>query len=273
MNLEQLYAARQLASPLVYAKSGADASPAFCIQYVPDLGTGGAAATIALIQNSTMTVLVDAAAPTGADAIGTNGVIVTSAAANDTVGELQATFNAKAAYRFIRLGAIGSDAMSGILAKSASSCIGPNGLFFYFDGSVSKKIGIPFTGERFVDNGINGHQKDADNKNLCSINYFEWVSAVTVTNGTIKVYADDQTTPIGGEDLLFQAASFPTAGTRRKYGDENPSIPWITAPMGKRILVQIYTPSSTTGPVPTAISVHGQVAVSSGAYLVTEFDW
>lgn len=270
MDLQRHFHLRELASPIPVVIT-VDASPAFCLQYVPDGGTGGAAATAALVQNATMTMLVDAAAPTGADAIGTNGVIDTSNASYDTVGELQATFNATAAWRCYRIGAIGSTAMAGILAKSATSCIGANGLFFYFDGSASNLLGFAFSGERFVSNSLTGgHMKDADHECLNSLHYLKWASAVTITNGAINIYSDDQSTPTGGETLMF-TTSLPTAGTAREYGEANPAIPWITAKRGERLVVQISTPSGT--PTPTNLHAIGSTVVLSGAYIVDEVQW
>ena len=113
MNLAQIEEARALASPVNWAATvGIDTAPYFVVQYVPALGTGGAAATIALVTGGDMTFLVDGAAPAGLDAIGTAGVIDTSAATGDTIAELLGLINATSAWRAYAVGALFSCSVS-----------------------------------------------------------------------------------------------------------------------------------------------------------------
>ncbi|MHC4464894.1 MAG: hypothetical protein ACYS30_26215, partial [Planctomycetota bacterium] len=105
MHLKQVQEARALAKPIAHVFTGVDTFPAFVMQAVPNGGTGFTAATVAFVQGGDMTILVDAAAPAGADAIGTAGVIDTSAAAYDTCGELMDYINSKTPYRMYLVGA------------------------------------------------------------------------------------------------------------------------------------------------------------------------
>jgi hypothetical protein len=162
MYLKQILEARALASPVGWGINAVNTSPAFVVQYVPSLGTDGAAATIALIQDGAMTFLVDGVAPAGADAIGTAGVITTSAASYDTIGELVDYINSTQAWRAYIAAALRADGCETLQEKSAATCFTDNGLTFYWDTSAGIQHSAVISGEKFVNQGVGGYREDAD---------------------------------------------------------------------------------------------------------------
>lgn len=261
MYLKQIEEARTLAKPIPHVHTSVDGFPAFVVQYVPELGTGGAAATIAFVQGGSMTFLVDAAAPAGADAIGTAGVINTAAAGYDTVGELIDTINATKAWRAYMVGARRATTMVTILAKTAASCLTANGLTFYLDGSETTFGAIAISGEKFVNYGPNGHVKDADDMCENSLLYLNITCGLT-GNGNLNLYSCTQLAD--GSALAF-AMTDDTAITK---GNTNLNEPFYTAKLGERLIVE--TDAATSFDDIAQWEAVGKTAVLSGTRIVTE---
>lgn len=191
MRADQIERAKEQAPVYERIIAADDTDPAFIVQAVPSRGTGFAACTMALVQDSDLTVLIDAAAPAGVDAIGTAGVIDTSAADYDTVGELVDYFNSLAPYRAFVNAALRADGMETILAKTAASAFGDNGLAFFSDTSASGTRTFCFSGEHFENNGKNGHKKDLEDaveNLLVSID----ITLDMTDNGTLVIYSGKQ---------------------------------------------------------------------------------
>jgi hypothetical protein len=243
MYLKQLLEAEKLAIPLVQSITVNDTCPAFILQYVPDGGTGGTACTIAFVQGGDMTVLVDAAAPAGTDAIGTAGVIDTSAEDYDTVGELCNYFNTIKAYRAICL-CRPETPMANILAKSAASCLTNNGLVFYLDSSVADTTyiwSLPVTGEAFENYGLAGHVKDVDD--MC-VNHFHMAQATqdftSAANAYLYIFKQGDT----ASTKVFTKAL--TDATLTDIGNTSqPNNPWYTAPEGYTLVLDIRSDVAT----------------------------
>lgn len=248
--------AKELALPLPVAFTANDTCPAFILQYVPSLGTGGAAATIALVQGGDVTFLVDAAAPAGADAIGTSGVISSAAAASDTVGEFCNVVNGTRAWRAICL-CRPETPMANILAKSATSCLTDNGLVFYLDTSVADTTyiwSIPFTGEAFENYSAAGHKKDKDD---CCVNSFvlarmtqDFTSAASAYLYVFK-QGDTSSTQVLNKALVD--------ATQTDWGNTDaPTDPFYTAPEGYTLVLDIRSDAATAF---TLLSAVGKTVV------------
>jgi len=211
MRTNQREEAYQLAKPYPRIVAADDKDVAFVVQAKPDCPTKASfsACTIALVQDGDMTFRVDAAAPTGVNAIGTAGVIDTSAAAYDTVGELVDYLNI-GPYRAYIHAALRADDCATLLAKTAASCIGDNGLAFYSDTSASGTRTVCFSGEHFENNGKGGHKKDLDDaveNMIASIN----INLNMSDNGTLTLYSGKQgvtETVIHGPVTLTDATAF-----------------------------------------------------------------
>lgn len=243
MNYKQILEAKELAQALPQAITANDTCPAFILQYVPAEGTGGAAATIALVQGGDVTFLVDAAAPSGADAIGTAGVVDSSAAAYDTVGEFCNYVNGTRAWRAICL-CRPETPMANILAKTATSCLTNNGLVFYLDTSVADTTyiwSLPITGEAFENYGLAGHKKDEDDH---CVNRFHFAQVTDNFTSAANLYlyvfkqGDTSSTKVFTNALVDN--------TLTNIGNTSePKNPWYEAPEGYTLVVDIRSDAAT----------------------------
>jgi len=232
-----------IALPIALTASTNDECPAFILQYVPKNGTEGTAATVTLVQGGDVTFQVDSAAPSGADAIGTDGVIDSSAGDYNTVGEFCNEVNGTRAWRAICL-VDPSTPMANILAKSATSCLTDNGLVFYLDTSVVDTTyiwSIPFTGEAFENYGKAGHKKDDDDK---CVNSFilagmtqDFGSAATAY---LKVFEQGDTS---ATEVLSKSLS---DNSLTEWGNTDaPNDPFYTAPEGYTLVLEIRSDAAT----------------------------
>lgn len=266
MHVDQIIEAEKMATPVTHNITAVDTDPWMVVQYVPTLGTGGTSASIAYIVASSMTFLVDSSTPAGADAIGTSGVILTSTAAYDTMGELVDYINGRQAWRAYLVGALRADNSSLMLAKSATACHGANGLTFYGDTSSNKMISLAVSGEKFVNNGKNGHVKDWDDQciNRMYYGYFK-VTCASTHSPVLRYYtglAGSTETQIASDVALV-------SGTAQQDGEENFTEPYIEATRGHRLVIRVICTSAQPPTSPT-VNVLAKTAVLSGARQVTE---
>lgn len=256
MNYKQVMEAKELAIALPIAITANDTCPAFILQYVPAEGTGGAAATIALVQGGNVTFLVDAAAPAGADAIGTAGVVDSSDEDYDTVGEFCNYVNGTRAWRAICL-CRPETPMANILAKTAASCLTDNGLAFYLDTTVADTTyiwSIPFTGEAFENYGKAGHKKEGSD---CCVNSFvlarmtqDFTSAATAYLYVFK-QGDTASTQVLSKALVD--------ATLTEWGNTDaPTEAFYTAPEGYTLVLDIRSDATTAF---TTLSAVGKTVV------------
>ena len=282
MNLQQILEARAIAPVVPQSQSAVDKSPFMVVQYVPNLGTGGASASIALVQDSSMTFLVDSAAPTGLDAIGADGVVLTSSSTYDTMGELVDYINSKSAWRAYLVAALRSDASSILKAKSATICSVAAGLTFEGDtsqnegsdtpGSAGAReiIGAAISGEKFVTNGISGHETDADDECENSLLYAEVQLTFTGTAGatnSLRVFSGVQ----GSDEKLIYNQTL-TSTTEQDLGrtgtvqaDGLNSV-FLKAPLGARLILRAG--AATAFSAVTKFNILGQTAVLKGNRIV-----
>lgn len=266
MHWRQVQAAREMARPYGQTFSDVDGHPAMVVQYVPDLGTGGAAATCQVVSATSLTFQVDSANPAGNDAIGNaSGQVLFSA--YTTMGAVADYINGLRAWRCYLDGALRADASaSKLLTAAAASCIGSNGMTIYHDASSTKHGSFAISGEKFLTNGINGHVKDWDDQvenDLlhCYIN-------IGVTDGpTFTWYAErqDRTSvqTLGAETLADD--------TLIECGANLKTIPYISAPRGYRLIGRAA--ATTTYDDIAAFHVLGRSVVPSGSRMVTEKNW
>lgn len=264
MFVKQIEEAEKLAGLVVHNLVTTDISPAFKVIGVPSGGTGYAALTIAYVQGGAMTFLVDTAAPAGVDSIGTAGVIDTSAAAYNTVGEVVNYINSIGAYRAALL-CDPATPMANVLAKTAASALGDGGLTFYLDTSVADTtyiIGnVPITGDIFFNKSSNGikWQKDHAVRNYIHTIQFSqnFTSAATMY---IKCFRTGDT----AASTLWQAAM--TDNTLMSYNVGNPEVPFIEAPEGYTLACEVRSDLATGQ---TVFQVTGKSVVRDGSYVVT----
>ena len=257
-------------SPIVpHRITAPDTDRAFTFQYVPLNGEAGTstAATIAHVNSTTMTFLVDAAEPTGKDAIGTAGVIDISSGDYDTVGEVYDYVQSLGGYkdgawRMILHGAIRADTMAMILAKSAASCIGDNGLDFYFDTSASEAISAAITAEKFVNNGPGGYQGDWESKVLNQLMSFAITQDMS-SNGLVKLYEGKN----GVAETLLHTLTL-TDNTELAKGRDYPTVVWDQARHGYRYIVRAVHATDIGASAVTQFIVRGRSIVPDGAFIV-----
>ncbi len=288
-NLESISTARTIAQIIPTTQSAADTSPLMVVQYVPALGTGGATANITF-SDPDMTFTVIGAAPAGADAIGTAGVIsVTEDGVNNTMGLLVDIINATQAWRAYLVAALRSDQSSLMLAKAHAlgAAAGDTGVTFYGDTSVNQAssvsgtegaytvVGTAISGEQFVNNGIGGHYKDNGHATENSLLYaevqltFTGLSAAgsTVPLGRLQLYSGKQGE---AETLLYNQPLRSTLEKNlgRTGVDQQTGLGtiFLTAPRGERLIIRAITPTDFSAY--TKFNVLGKSAVISGDHLV-----
>ena len=264
MHLAQIEEARALANPIAHNFAAVDTLPWMVVQYVPARGTSGTSASIAYIVASSMTFLVDSSTPAGADVIGASGVILTSTAAYDTMGELVDYINGRSAWRAYLVGALRADNSSLMLAKSATICSGTNGLTFYADSSASGEHSFAISGEKFVNNGISGHLKDADDQCENAMLYGSFNVTCASAGIGLKYYSGEQ----GSTETQLGSQVTVASATAKEQGEVNWSMPFVQAVRGQRLIMRVLGLSATTSLTSPVINVIGKTAVLTNDRIV-----
>ena len=110
MFVNQIEEALKLAPAVPRNINAADKTPWMVVQYVPSLGTGGAAATVAVATAAeTITFQVDAADPATLDVIGNTSGEMSLVGTTDTMGELADVINGTRAWRAYLVAALRAD--------------------------------------------------------------------------------------------------------------------------------------------------------------------
>jgi hypothetical protein len=270
MDLKYDYEKWRSASPIVpRVLSAPDTDVAFTLQYVPRNGESGTstAATAAFTNGGDLTVTVDGAAPTGKDAFGTAGVYDTSAAAYDTVGEVFDAIralggNKHGAWRIIMGAALRSTPMASLLTKTATSCIGANGLTFNFDTSAAETLSTVISAEKFTNNGIGGYQGDWEHKVLNELLTYD-ITQDMASAGEIRIYQ--------GKDHVAETLIYSIAladNTNTTLGLANPNVVNIQAEHGYRLIVQVYHATDIGAGAVGKYIVRGRSVVPDGSFTV-----
>lgn len=259
----QLQEALDRAFPVPHSVTTDDTSPGFVVQYVPDLGTGATAATAAY-DGTSMTFTTAGAAPAGNDAIGTAGVITLSG--YTTMGALQDLVNASRCFRMYLCGCVRADlTASAILTKTATSCIGKNGLTFYIDttGAIqTSKYGwaFPISGEKFINNKTGGHRKDWDAQCVNVIDYLAFQQSAA-TGGYLYVYEGKQGST---EEVVWKHTT--VDATLKEINTSLSKELGLMSRPGYRLIARFEGDASTTA---TIFNGRGKTAVLDGTFAVT----
>jgi hypothetical protein len=253
----QIAEAEKLAPVVFHNIAAVDKGPYMVVQYVPNLGTGGAAATVAVATAAeTMTFQVDAADPAGLDAIGnSSGELSLVADAYDTMGELVDAINATGAWRAYLLGALRADTPSHLLNFSAASCFGASGKTLYGDTSDSKDISYAISGEKFVSNGVSGHVKDDEDEVLNHLMHAD-INVTSASYAVLRYYSGKQ----GSTETKLIADVDLTTATNKQQGETNFAEPYISATRGERLVIRVIG-LSNTAPSSPVINIAGKSIV------------
>jgi hypothetical protein len=265
MTLQQIKEARELATPITYNFTADDTFPAIVIQYVPALGTGGTSASFTLA-NDSIVFLVNSATPAGADVIGASGKMATDGGTYDTMGEFVDYINGRQAWRAYLVGALRSMTTIGLLDKSSTTCHGAEGTVIFIDTTdYDTTVGHSFaiSGEKFLNNGINGHVTDKDSACENALMYGSFLITGDSDGLVLKYYSGAQ----GSTETLLHSYTINAPGSSpRVDGEENPTEPYIRATRGERLIIQVTTASADLG-APTFTAI-GKVAVLKNDRLV-----
>ena len=265
-NAESIQTAHDIATPVTHNITANDTSPWMVVQHVPILGTNGTSAKCQVFA-STLTFTVDGAVPAGKDVVGISGKFNLTLAAYDTMGELVDAINGARAWRAYLVGAIRADTPSFLLIQANADCRGDNGLTVYSDSSNSDEWSFAISGEKFVNNGVAGHVKDWDSQCENSVNWMGLLYSGASSGHSLKYYtgrAGDTETQLGSSQATVISTLF-------EQGEDNPSIPWISATRGHRLVCRVANNSATSKLGTTlAWNTVAETAVLDGSRLVSE---
>lgn len=265
MHLDQILEARALATPVAQTFTANDSFPAIVIQYVPALGSATTNTASFTLANDSFQFLVNGSTPSGLDVIGVSGKIDLSSGTYDTMGELVDTVNGRTAWRAYLVGALRAITCTDLLAKTSTRCDGATGTTVYIDTTDSKEHIFAISGEKFVNNGINGHVTDYDDGVENSLLFGSYLVSAGSSGVTLRYYSGKQ----GSTETALTSSESVTVATATQHGEENLSEPYITAKRGERLIVYLSQASNDadfgTGLVIQAI---GQSAVLSGSRIV-----
>ncbi len=264
MDLAQILEGRALAVTVPHAILVADKDPRIVIQYVPDLGTGGTAATVNWASETKVTFQVGAAAPAGTNAIGNStGELLFSA--YTTMGMVLDAINGTRAWRAYLQGALRQDSPVFLITAGAASCIGANGLTLYGDQDIADGCSVAISGEKFVNNGINGHVTDADDQ--CE-NTLLYAGINVGDTGAVKLYSEGQLSDgvqMGGDQAV-------ASDTLLQLGEANLTTPFATAVRGERLIVRFA--AATAGAFThTQFNILGKTAVLKNDRIVDSVNY
>lgn len=264
MNMQQIEEARALATPVTHNITANDTCPAIVIQYVPEMGSASTNTASFTLANDSFQFLVNGATPSGVDVIGVSGKVDVSSSTYDTMGELVDHINGKQAWRAYLVGCLRSTTAVGLLAKTSTRCDNANGVTVYGDTSDYKDWFIAVSGEKFVNNGKNGHVTDWDDKVENALMYGNYSFASESNGVTLQYYTGKQgetETALTGTESIAESSTV-------THGEENCDQPYIKATLGHRLIVKINQASSDIGT--PSLNVTGRSAVYRANRVVNE---
>jgi hypothetical protein len=236
------------------------------VQYVPKQGTSATAATMAIAAGSdTITFTVGATTPAGADVIGdTTGNILTTADATSLMGEVVDKINAAQAWRAYLVGAIRSDDAGTLQTLSSATAMGDNGITCYGDTSASMEISLAISGEKFVNNGLNGWVTDWDSQCENSMLYGSFLANGLSVN-VIRYYTGEA----GSTEVQLGSDVNTVSATAKEQGENSLAEKYVEATRGHRLVIRLIGISNTEPSVPT-IQIIGKTAVLDNSRIVVE---
>lgn len=262
-NANSIQEAKDIAGRVPQNITAADTTPWIVIQYVPALGTSGAAAVVT-VAAATIDFFVDAASTSGLDTIGngTTSSALTTTDTFDTMGELVDHINSRPAWRAYLVGALRADNPSDLLAASSTDVIGANGGVFYSDTTSTLEVSTAISGEKFINNGINGHVTDWDSQCLNDL----MSGAFTLGDGTGAITLKFYTGKAGSAEVQTGPSITLTEDTQKLVGDSDGNAPYMSSLPGERLIIRATTDSAFDAY--TEFSVVGRTAVLDGSRLV-----
>lgn len=272
MYTNQILDARALATVVGHNITALDTSPAIVLQYVPDRGAGGVGSTSVgkvEIKAAGLRFKVDDDTPSGLDAaalMNSSGWLLFATYTN--MGQIVDAINGGAAWRAYLVASLRGDIASNMLVVAEAVVSGVNGRTFFWDSKDETLIsaGIAVSGERFINNGINGHVKDADDACENTIMFIEanFVDSVA----TLTFYSASRT----AEAQIGGALTHTADGTAVLYGDSDPSDPFISAKRGERLIARVTFLTKAKG-TPNRFHVLGKTAVLKNDRVVTQINY
>ena len=257
MYLQQIEEARALAPIVAHNITALDTTPAIVVQYVPALGVAGTSEGKMKITTDGLRFKVDDATPAGVDALpsqNASGWLKFATVTN--MGGMVDAINGSVAWRAYLVASLRGDLASNLLAASETAVSTANGKTFYWDSKAETLIvcGIAVSGEKFLNNGANGHVKDSDDECENMLLYVE--ANLADSDCVLKFYSSSGSadTQVGG------SLSFTAAGTATYWGKNNPDDVYIRANRGERLIARITTDTQQKA-TPTRFHVLGKTAV------------
>lgn len=261
MRLGQIEEARALAPVVTHLLSAADTTPAIVIQYVSALGTGSSSASVQVQDGTGLRFKVDGATPAGNDAIGnSSGWILFATYTN--MGQVLDQINGKIAWRAYLVAALRGDLATHLLTAASQQADGDNGLTLYFDSSRADLCGVAVSGEKFVNNGVNGHVKDADDE--CE-NYLLYSKVNVASDGSLKFYTASQSANTQLGDTIAISTD-----TDAEVGEAEVSAEYLRATRGQRLVVRVEATTAGQACTPTQFHVLSKTAVLRNDRIVDE---
>ena len=258
--------ARDIATPVPHVITAVNTGPWMVVQYVPKQGTEATAATMAIAAGSdTITFTVGGTTPAGADVIGnTSGIILTTADATSLMGEVVDKINAAQAWRAYLVGALRADDAGTLQTLSSATAMGDNGITSYGDTSASAEISLAISGEKFVNNGLNGWVTDWDSQCENSMLYGSFKLNGLSLN-VIRYYTGQQ----GFTEVQLGSDVNTASATAKEQGENSLAEKYVEATRGHRLVLRVIGVSNTVPSVPT-IQVIGETAVLDNSRIVVE---
>lgn len=268
MREQQINEARALAPKVALNLTAADTTPAIVVQYVPNLGSGGAEAKVKVTTNG-MYFEVDSSAATedcGADAVGnTTGWLLFATYTN--LGQLVDAINGHAAWRAYLAAALRTDNTSWMLATALTSVTGGSestghGKTFYFDNSASGHSSVVFSGEKFLNSGVNGHVTDDGDQCENTLYY----GAFDCNNDVyLRFYSSSHTA-----DTKLLADISHTASSATYINKHTAEVEFISSKRGERLVVRCAAITAAKAATPVTFQTLGKTAVLRNNRIVDE---
>lgn len=259
--------ARALASFYGINITAMDTTPAIVVQYVPTLG-GGTEGKLKITSQG-FCFKVDDTTPSGNSAFPnqtSSGWLTFASQTN--MGQMVDAINGSIGWRAYLCAALRGDIASNLLAATETSVNDANGKTFYWDSKDETLIsaGAVISGEKFVNNGKNGHVKDYEDGCENAIHFIE--ANFKDSAATLRFYSGRQgyaETQIGGA-IAFTAANTATYPTGRDAGAE---APYVSSSRGQRLIARVTFLTKAKG-TPNRFHVLGKTAVLKNDRVVTE---
>lgn len=267
MYADQIIEARALATPYGQNITAMDKTPAIQVQGVPALG-GGTEYKMKITTDG-IRLKVDDDTPSGVNApanMTSSGWLTFASQTN--IGQMVDQLNSCAGLRAFALCALRGDLASNLLAAAETVISNAAGKTFYWDSKDETLIcaGGVISGEKFVNNGKNGHVKDAVDGCENTLLYLQ-VDMVD-SDHTLRFYSGAQ----GSAEVQIGSAVSITGGANTEFGDKDPDDPYISAARGERLIYRITSLTPAKG-TPTRVHALGKTAVLKNDRIVDSINF